>query len=718
MTTKTLDHVRRGVAQMTATERSHYEDVKRNVLAISQRGQIDAWMRLFAKVNSIIADKKIPTEAHYGNLPYPAMTDGTTVKFSATWITSKVLNWMQREPAKAHKAVAMLKGINYHEMGHVLFSPNRDNSPYATALATSCSKAGIAECSVWIPANLIEDQRIETLFSAMFSGAKHFFRASTLEAMLKDESDAGHPMKAATAFVFSHGRRFLPRSLRIKYRNAARAEVGDQLVDAWIDMMDEYCTLNLVDDCDRAAELTLVAADLLVQMGVTDPPSTGHETEKPGRKGSGRPNAEKAREASKKAREDVDDDIAKDDEFEENAESGGTSPADEDGEEADEDEEGEGGSGDSDDDESDDDTDGSGDATDDTDDDADESEEAEGKGGSKDSPADEADADTDGDPSHSDEGGYSEEDASEDSYTYDEPNPETLAEALDQLLNDADFMTEVQNMINDFKAEAEKGAVEKPKKERTGLPNLPDAHEVGVTNRLFRILQQMRADAGSNRERQMDHGKINVMDFALRNPWDLDIFEYYEDGREDEFNMEVVILLDMSPSMSIYAQRASLALWQIKLAMQRFDVPVTVYGYNDGNAKCLYAPTDKVTPRSYENFGSGGMGTDPLDALTRAYNILSRSTATRRILVTLTDGAWNANTRMQSDALVERINGLPGAASIIIGLTYGKGTLLVKGDRTTYHQHMLGVEVTDPASVLDVFKEYVLGVGRSVLAGR
>ncbi|CAB4193065.1 vWFA domain containing protein [uncultured Caudovirales phage] len=665
-------------------------EIKAHTSTLNNKAQVSAWMRLFAKVDSILLGKRIGVTAE--TIQHPAQTDGSSIVFNDLWIETRVLRPLQRGATPdAKRAVAMLKGINYHELAHVLFSPSRTASPYSAALQDACRDHAkisyIAE--VFIPANMIEDQRIEMLFSALYPGSKMYFRASTLNGVLKNED--GTPSEAAIAFLFSHGRIYLPTSLRRAHRVAAEARFGSALCQAWADMIDEYIVLTLGDaDARRAADLTIEATLVLRAMGVT-PPANDHPG-MPGTSSTSQPTIDekkKAAAASAKAKQELEEQKEKDEAEKDATPAPAPTPIPDEGDDEGDDEGGADGASEPADDEADDDG----------------EEPAAGKGKASE------DNDGDGDPDSEDGagagtgGGFSDSDDSGD-------EPKNAQDAMEDLMNDPQFDRELNQLLSEFHTESEKGDIEKPKKNRTGTRTVPTPEQNGTVNRLFKVLQQMRSDAGDSWERRIEHGKVNLTDFMTRNPWELDFFEHHEEGRDDEFNMEVVILLDMSPSMAYLAERASLALWQIKSVMQRFDVPVTAYGYNDNAAKVLYSPADRVSSTSFENFGASGYGTDPLDALNRAYNVLSRSKATRRILFTITDGEWNGNTRYASDAVVQKINGLRGATSIIIGLTSTPGDLLRANDKSSYHCHQMGKEVTDPVQILDVFKDYVYQIGR------
>lgn len=677
---------------MNGVEREALRRVSAHVTQHTRHAQTSAWMRLFTKVNTILVGRRIPVD-HSPSMTAPAATDGNVVTFSTAWLDRVVLTPMATGGTSAAKlAIATMKGINYHEVAHCLFSPSRVGSPYAEALQREATDNGFALREVWGPANHIEDQRIEGLFAAAYPGSRLYFRAATTNGLLKTDSDK--PSRPEVAFFYTHGRRYLPKSLRRAHRTAAIDNFGPEIVDRWTKMMDEYVGLTLIGDADRAAQLVIEATRILRDAGLLLPPSDHNGA--PGKADDSQPNGadrKRAEDAAAKVRAEVAEES--DDTEPAPAATSGDDKADEDGEDG----EGQSSSGKAD-----------ADATDEGEDGEGEGAEGDADGGEPAPGTSEGDNGEDGQPNGENTG--SDELSSGGAYSDATDEPTTLTDTLTDLMSDATFNRELDDLIADFRSEAEKGDVEKPKKTRNGDRVMATAQQTGTANRLHRVLQQMRADAGTSVERHLTEGRLNVLDFASRNPWEIDVFSHVDEGHEDEFNMEVVVLLDMSPSMRYLAERASLALWQIKYAMQQMGVPVTAYGYNDGKAKCLYAPADRVTSSQYENFGAGGYGTDPLDAMHRAYNVLSRSSANRRILITITDGEWNGQTRMESDAIVQRINGLRGATSIIIGLTSIPGTLLRDDDRSSYHCHQIGREVNDPVQILDVFKDYVYSVGR------
>ena len=83
---------------------------------------------------------------------------------------------------------------------------------------------------------------------------------------------------------------------------------------------------------------------------------------------------------------------------------------------------------------------------------------------------------------------------------------------------------------------------------------------------------------------------------------------------------------------------ASCAMWAIKLACQNQEIPCTVIGYDD-YPHALLTKTDSVSRGQIKLFGSRG-STSACQSIMIADQVLSKSDAKYKLLVTITDGEW------------------------------------------------------------------------------
>jgi hypothetical protein len=153
-------------------------------------------------------------------------------------------------------------------------------------------------------------------------------------------------------------------------------------------------------------------------------------------------------------------------------------------------------------------------------------------------------------------------------------------------------------------------------------------------------------------------GKLNVQRTMNMDPNDINsIFDRWDTGN-DKFDIEAVILLDNSGSMSYIIKQAIQNAWVIKRAIEEIGGRVTMFVFDD-NARLLYDGDDKADTM-YRAVGATG-GTDPFKALIEAENILAESNRTTKLLFTVSDGQWNSQTKCEE--VIQRINALDGAVT-------------------------------------------------------
>lgn len=146
-----------------------------------------------------------------------------------------------------------LHGVNYHEICHVLYSPRAGSDIMKWAVEGNYMNAF----------NVLEDQRIETLFAARYPSTRAFLEASTLRYVLSLAEYDG-PYKATNAadirlsYMLTHGRRFLDIELRRTLRALFERHYGKVTTDKIAQIVDEYRLLSFPKD--YATAKTLIAA--------------------------------------------------------------------------------------------------------------------------------------------------------------------------------------------------------------------------------------------------------------------------------------------------------------------------------------------------------------------------------------------------------------------------------------------------------------------------
>lgn len=86
-------------------------------------------------------------------------------------------------------------GLNYHELAHVLYTP-------------PLSQIGAMNRGMRTAYNILEEGRIETRIIARYGKFRDYLTYPVLKYLVEDET------QWPTAFILTHGRKYLPRSLR------------------------------------------------------------------------------------------------------------------------------------------------------------------------------------------------------------------------------------------------------------------------------------------------------------------------------------------------------------------------------------------------------------------------------------------------------------------------------------------------------------------------
>jgi hypothetical protein len=176
--------------------------------------------------------------------------------------------------------------------------------------------------------------------------------------------------------------------------------------------------------------------------------------------------------------------------------------------------------------------------------------------------------------------------------------------------------------------------------------------EAIISYRKFaRELQRLRDDSEPTWQRETPTGRLNVQ--RVIRGCEIDAaFDRWDEG-DDGCDIEAVILVDRSGSMSSGRndQKASVACWTIKRALEHINAPVTVYAFDDA-AEIAYTRNELAHKTEYKFiYGSGG--TEPYPTLLAAEQLLMASRKKNKMLFIVTDGVFNTN---KNDDLIERIN--------------------------------------------------------------
>lgn len=165
-------------------------------------------------------------------------------------------------------------------------------------------------------------------------------------------------------------------------------------------------------------------------------------------------------------------------------------------------------------------------------------------------------------------------------------------------------------------------------------------------------LERMVRDSDPHWERFLPSGKLNVT--RTMTP-DINaigqMFDVWDTGNENT-DIEAVILLDNSGSMSYQMSEVCEKAWIIKRGIEAIDGEVTVFNFHS-YSETLYSKKDKAKPNEYRRIYATGT-TAPLNALIEAERILTNTDKHIKMLFIVTDGEWEATDTC--DSIIKRLN--------------------------------------------------------------
>lgn len=614
--------------------------------------RLDAWRSVFQKTDRILSEQRVTVSivddpGAAGVKPgVPAWSDGLDIFFSGP----SVAEMLKSNDKMA--AVLRLKGLNYHELCHVLYTPRMsDELPRRVVNKVSDTNDNIW----WYAFNALEDQRIETWFTAMYGASRRYFEAIILEWIIKNGG--------TESAVLVYGRKYLTPKIRVQLGRLFVKRYGQPLYDEFRTVIDEYVTLVLPTESIRAMNLLTRFVELLKKMSsISGAPlpalviADNGGDQCPGHSGSSSPTARSgrvyvkaARKARDKAADMVEDAIDADIEEAERVASEssgqqGGSPKDGAKSQATESGDGQGASN-------------AGDSSHHTD--APE-QQGDGVGAADTGTADHVGGD------QKDQQGETLEEVLRDVM-------DAAHDDLDEVQNDEWVQNDVGNLLDAVKAVEQNGRMEaEGAAARSNTVPPGDAERMAV-RKVHDVLARIRQEAEPETLWRQTHGRVDPRRIVGRQPHEVDIFKTWDHGNEEETGVEAVVLIDVSGSMSNELAKASSAMWALKRAFDRLDIRTTVMLY-DTKHTVLYQPSDKANPGGVPNLRSGG-GTDPTSGLIQAQRILSKSSAPNKVLITVTDGAWGGDDGTHKKILrsMHRV----GVVSMLLGIggsysSYGK----------------------------------------------
>ena len=704
-----------------------------------QEGEVLGLKNVLQSVNRALSGVEdltvnIVPSPRWGSNPAPAWTDGKKISMDREQVLAV---FAEQDLATA---ILTFKGTNFHELAHVLFTPRSDD-----AIGTWIKANKYKYKWAW---NALEDQRIETLYTALYPPTVPYFRNSSYRWLLNETVGTDSFYRV---YSLIGGRKYLERAVRRTARQAFVNHYGPEIADRLDEVVNEYVTLPLPGHQARAIELVEEFYNLLKGTGLDDYLNQGEGCGGQGASESGEVDPEKAIDASVRVREQLEDEAGQDEadgpqERQEQEPQQGPSAGGYPEDDEDEDEDG-------DDRPSspapssypEDDSDDWGDDLNDDEpwedeDDSDDSDEGEGQDGPEsdlqgqnegqgdDSSKgdDKAEGDTsdkgaqdDGDSS---DGGETQSDGkagdSVSKGTRDQKKTdaakalqEALNEALADTLTDEDLQNDIDRTVESFKSAAagKGGAEEQPT--YTDFSEVDATDEaIGTVQKIVAQLRLLKTDAEATWIRERQNGTRVNINHVIKNqadPTHLEIFEEWDEGYEEEAKTEVVIAIDLSGSMDDVLPQASQALWALKKAFDKAEVPTTVLGFSDGNA-VLYGKDEKLRGLQVRQFNYWS-GTEPRDTLLYAHRLLGRSQATNKVLIVITDGIWGGkeNDGADPENVVADLR-RRGASTLLFGVN----GLTISEGRHSYNFEQTA-NIDEIGDIVKVIKDLVVNIQKN-----
>jgi Mg-chelatase subunit ChlD len=449
------------------------------------------------------------------------------------------------------KTIISLNGFNYHEVGHVLYTP-RGGSEFGRAVKRENLEKSF---------NVLEDARIERLLIAKYPAVAPFMEASCLEYLLKGDST-----EFGAYFPLFTGRKYLDIELRQEIADRFIKDFGAELAIRIASIVHEYRTLVYPRDFDRGLELLRAMADIVGREATNEvngkpiiPNGNGGHTDR-AVQDKGRMKGDK----EQKAQQDK----------------------------------------------------------------ATNNESGDGAGNEQlDDPAD-TNTDIDGDSTSFGRKGKDEAD--------DNVLRKDIQERLDNLSKNDDVQQgarEVRKAINDNndrRSAIKQGA----------YSNQQVSAQVSASARAFGVaLERVRIDNDPMWELEQPMGRLNIGRAMRADINDMDkVFDRWSEGNSNN-DIDAIVLVDTSGSMSWQIQRTMESAWVIKRGIERINGRVSVYKFNH-DSRLIYSATDKAQPTEYRYVNSSG-GTNPYKALLEARRQLLNSKRGVRMLFIVTDGEWD-----------------------------------------------------------------------------
>ena len=558
---------------------------------------------------SIITGRKLSYSLSNLGQNIPAASGDSEVFFNSDlYGVNEVMS--HRSMRTLDSLIMTLRGLSYHELCHVMWTP----SPHSN-FAQKLRRTGMFSTF-----NLIEDQRIEALFCHKYSNASSYFRFITSRLILSRHADGGD--KDMLYFLIA-GRTYLPRKIRRKARAQAIASHGFAKVREFEELLFEFLSVRLPREELKAMSIIEKIHNLFYDR---HPDQTWPASCEACDKGGAQDGISQTDPAEIEASADeVKSEIEETASEQEAADSNEPSSS----------ESNESASAESDD------NSGNEDAGLQTDSDGNaDSDQSATSSSSEDGDGESINIDSASDEKTGNSGTGSSAGDSKTSESSDTSILDMLLDTIDDALNEAS--SDLSEIASNVAASMGKPR-EINRKEWPSDISMVSQKMRTTSNLVVRHFAELRDALSPEWHKGENSGRLNVQRMLLaRERVDMNIFNRWDEGSEDEASLEIALLLDASGSMAHQAKQLGETIWVLQDALWRSDIPYMIGIYTDarydGGAAIL--PSTKPKPDSFMIPRCTG-STMPGPLIEQVTQKLVRSEATQRVLLMMTDGQWS-----------------------------------------------------------------------------
>lgn len=539
--------------------------------------RLNALCRVYEQADRVLTGDPVIVNVVPGG-PAPAWSDGASITFNADEINDIDL-----------EALTQINGLNYHELAHHLYTPRRGTTFMKWVMENQYLEA----------ANMLEDQRIETLLVARYPSIAPYLTATVARWL------GNTPEHAIGNYMLVRGRRYLPLEVRQSFRDLF---AFPDLLPAIIDIVDQYRTLAFPRDYEKAQELIKRFNDEV--LGNLDMPQlpqgiNGCTSRDPITKGRPEPGKAQERDAGKGCNMGTPEPASSGRKPQLKPNTNNPTQGQ--------------------------DKDGNGTYAPQT-----ASEALAMREQNQERQQQQPGSLTAGSGHHESVGGI----------------PDNVKEMLNDVVQTVLERKDVQQDVKTKQKVIVGGdgkhddTIKHGKFDMTSVPN----EAVLLYRKFARELERLRDECEPAWHREEASGRLNVQRVFRGCEID-EAFDRWDEGN-DGADVEAVIMIDRSGSMSSGQndRRASEACWTIKRALEQIGAPVTVYAFDD-KAEVAYKRTE-LAHRTQYKFIYGNGGTNPYTTLLAAEQLFISSRRKNKMLFIVTDGAFDAS---KNDEVIERI---------------------------------------------------------------